>query len=125
METRTSGSKERAGETTVRDGQHRTPVRLFGLSLLPVVRWTWAPRGKTRVIRHHLNNRKRLSRSAAVCIAPDYQDAALVFGMHPGSYNDEALIEFLEALHDHLGGDKVTLVWDGLVSPHSRERSWV
>jgi putative transposase len=58
--------------------------------------------------------------SAAVCIAPDYQDAALVFGMHPGSYNDEALMEFLEALHRHLDGDKVTPVWDGLASHRSR-----
>jgi transposase len=84
------------------------------------VRSTWAPRGKTPVIRHHLNHWKRLSMSAAVCVSPDRSDAALVFGLCPGSYNTEALIEFLDALFRHLGGDKVTLVWDNLSSHKSR-----
>lgn len=86
---------------------------------MPVVRSTWAPRGKTPVIRHHLNHWKRMSMSAAVCIAPDRRDSALVFSMRPGSYNDEAIMEFLTELHEHLGGDKVTLIWDGLPSHKS------
>jgi transposase len=58
--------------------------------------------------------------SAALCFRPDGSGAALVFAMTPGSYNDAALIEFLLELHDHLDGDKVTLVWDGLPSHRSR-----
>jgi transposase len=58
--------------------------------------------------------------SAAVCFSPDRTDATMVFGLRPGSYNDVALIEFLTELHDHLGGDKVTLIWDGLPSHRSR-----
>ena len=58
--------------------------------------------------------------SAAVAFRPDGTDATLIFGMRPGSYNDEALIEFLSELHRHLGGDKVTLIWDGLTSHRSR-----
>jgi transposase len=42
------------------------------------------------------------------------RDAWLVFQIIPGTYNDEALIDFLTQLREHLGGDKVTLVWDGL-----------
>jgi transposase len=91
-----------------------------GFSLLPSVRATWAPRGQAPVLRHHLNNWKRLSMSAAVCFRPDATDAALVFGVQPGSYNDEALTEFLTELHQHLGGEKVTLIWDGLPSHRSR-----
>jgi putative transposase len=52
--------------------------------------------------------------SAAVCFRPDARQAALVFAMQPGSYNDQSIMEFLTELHRHLQGDKVTLIWDGL-----------
>jgi transposase len=58
--------------------------------------------------------------SAAVCFAPERNGASLIFGMRPGTYNTEAIIEFLDALHHHLGGDKVTLIWDGLPAHKSR-----
>lgn len=58
--------------------------------------------------------------SAAVCVAPKRDRAGLVFGIHPGTYDTEALVEFLGALHRHLGGDKVTLIWDGLPAHKSR-----
>jgi len=90
-----------------------------GFSLLPSVRSTWAPKGHTPVLTHRFNW-KRLSMSAAVCFRPDASEAALVFGMQPGSYNDESIMEFLSELHRHLGGDKVTLIWDGLPSHRSR-----
>ncbi len=72
------------------------------------------------MLRHRLNNWKRLSMSAAVWFRPDGSDAALVFGMQPGSYNDHSIIEFLVELHCHLDGDKITLIWDGLPSHRSR-----
>lgn len=53
---------------------------------------------------------KRLSMSAAVCLRPDGSDGALVFGLTPGAYNDELLMEFLTGLHRHLDSDKVTLI---------------
>jgi hypothetical protein len=83
------------------------------------VRSTWAPKGHTPVLTHRFNW-KRLSMSAAVCFRPDGSEASLVFGMRPGSYNDESIMEFLAELHRHLDGDKVTLIWDGLPSPRSR-----
>jgi hypothetical protein len=58
--------------------------------------------------------------SAAMCFRPDGSEAALVFGMQAGSYNDESIMEFLSELHHHLDGDKVTLIWDGLPSHRSR-----
>ena len=64
--------------------------------------------------------------AAAVGFSPDGEDAWLVFSMRPGAYNEETLIEFLEGLHDHLNGDKLTLIWDGLPSHRSRTmRAWV
>jgi hypothetical protein len=71
------------------------------------------------VLTHHFNW-KRLSMSAAVCFRPDASEATLVFGMVPGSYNDESIMEFLTELHRHLAGDKVTLIWDGLPSHRSK-----
>jgi transposase len=103
-----------------------------GCSLLPSVTATWAPKGKTPVLRHRFNW-KRLSMAAALVYEPDASDADLVFGLHPGAYNDAALIQFLAELHHLLGDRKVTLIWDGLPSHRSRtmtawiaeQRSWL
>jgi len=56
---------------------------------------------------------------SALCFRPDASDAALVFGLTPGAYNDELLMEFLLELRHHLDGAKVTLIWDGLPSHRS------
>jgi hypothetical protein len=83
------------------------------------VRATWAPKGKTPVLRHRLNNWKRISMAAGVCVRPDGSEAQLVFGFRPGSYNDEALMTFVEEVREHLFGAKLTLIWDGLPSHRS------
>lgn len=83
------------------------------------MRATWSPRGKTPVLTHPFNW-KRLSVSAVVGYSPRGDDAWLVFGTLPGSYDEESLVEFLGQLHGHLGGDKVTIIWDGLPSHRSK-----
>ena len=84
------------------------------------MRATWAPRGKTPVLAHHFNW-KRLSMAGALAYASDGTDAKLIFSMQAGSFNDESLIVFLTELHDHLGGGKATVIWDGLPSHRSRK----
>src|SRR5207302_623211 len=69
-----------------------------GVSLLPSVRATWAPRGHTPVLNHRFNW-KRVSLAGALAYEPDGSDAHLVFQLRPGAYNDETLIEFLAELH--------------------------
>jgi len=49
-----------------------------GVSLLPSVRATWAPRGQTPVLRHRFGW-KRLSLAAALVFEPDASEAHLVF----------------------------------------------
>ncbi|MEV0053163.1 IS630 family transposase [Saccharopolyspora shandongensis] len=96
-----------------------------GFSLIPAVRATWAPRGQTPVLRHRFAW-TRMSMSAALAYRPDRSQAALVFQAKPGSYNTASLIEFLTDLYDHLGGDPVTLIWDGLSAHRSKDmKAWL
>jgi transposase len=96
-----------------------------GVSLLPSVRATWAPRGQTPVLRHRFAW-KRLSIAGALVYEPDGSDAHLVFQLRPGAYNDELLIEFLTDLHQLEQDRSVVLVWDGLPSHRSRHMTeWV
>ena len=95
-----------------------------GVSLLPPVRATWAPRGHTPVLRHRFNW-KRLSLAGALAYEPDGSDAHLVFELRPGAYNDETLIEFLSDLND-IEQRPVLLIWDGLPAHRSRRMTdWI
>ena len=95
-----------------------------GVSLLPSVRATWAPRGQTPVLRHRFNW-KRLSLAGALAYEPDRSNAHLVFQMRAGAYNDQSLIEFLTELNE-LERRAVVLLWDGLPSHRSgRMREWL
>ena len=95
-----------------------------GVSLLPSVRATWAPRGHTPVL-HHPFNWKRLSLAGALAYEPDGSTAHLFFQLRPGAYNDAPLIEFLTELHDD-AQRAVLLIWDGLPSHRShRMTEWI
>ena len=95
-----------------------------GVSLLPSVRATWAPRGHTPVLRHRFSW-KRLSLAGALVYESDGSDAHLVFQLRPGAYNDETLIEFLNDVNQ-LEQRPVVLIWDGLPSHRSRRMSdWI
>jgi hypothetical protein len=96
-----------------------------GVSLLPSVRATWAPRGQTPVLRHHFAW-KRLSVAGVLAYEPDGSDAHLVFQLRPGAYNDETLIDFLAEVHKHERKRLVVLIWDGLPSHRSRRMlEWI
>jgi transposase len=103
-----------------------------GASLLPVLRRTWAPRGHVPTIRHRYNW-KRASMAAALCYGSCGGGASLAFHHQPGAYNTDTLIQALDQLRRFLGGQKATLVWDGLPAHRSlamaawlrRQRSWL
>jgi transposase len=103
-----------------------------GASLLPVTRRTWAPRGHIPVIRHHFRW-KRASMAAALCYGSRGGGAQLAFHHQVGAYDTDTLIGALSELHRVLGGQKATLVWDGLPAHRSlamaawlrRQRHWL
>ena len=103
-----------------------------GVSLLPVTRRTWAPRGHTPVIRHHFNW-KRASMAAGLCYGSRGGGAAVAFHQQAGAYNTDTLIQALGELRAFLGGQKATLLWDGLPAHRSlamgawlrRQRHWL
>jgi len=52
--------------------------------------------------------------SAAVCFRPDGTEAALVFGMQPGSCNDQSITEFLLERLPPYAYNPVEQVWGNL-----------
>jgi len=119
---------EEALATTEKRAKRQNALIVFedesGVSLLPSVRATWAPRGHTPVLRHHFAW-KRLSLAGALAYEPDGSDAHLFFELRPGAYNDETLIDFLSELND-IEQRPVLLIWDGLPSHRSRRMSdWI
>jgi len=103
-----------------------------GASLLPVVRRTWAPRGHTPVIRHRFKW-KRASMAAAIYYGSVGGGATICFHHQQDAYDTDTLIGALGQLRGFLGGQKTTLVWDGLPAHRShamrhwlrRQRSWL
>jgi DDE superfamily endonuclease len=103
-----------------------------GASLVPVVRRSWAPRGHTPVIGHHFNW-KRASMAVALCSGSLGGGAAVAFHHQHGAYDTDTLIGALGELRASLGGQKATLLWDGLAAHRSlamrhwlgRQRSWL
>jgi transposase len=64
--------------------------------------------------------------AAALCYGVRGGGAQLAFHVTPGNYDTERLIEVLVELRKFLGGEKATLLWDGLPSHRSTAmREWV
>ena len=71
--------------------------------------------------------------AAALCYGVRGGGAQLAFHVTPGNYDTDTLIEVLGELRRFLGGEKATLLWDGLPAHRSRamhawlrqQRSWL
>ncbi|MGW1037353.1 hypothetical protein ACWD4Z_34815 [Streptomyces antibioticus] len=70
-----------------------------GASLLPQIRRTYVPRGRTPLLRHHLNWKRASMAGALGYHSTDPgREARLCFHLKPGSYDTTALIEVLEQM---------------------------
>lgn len=98
-----------------------------GVSLKPVIRRTYAPRGQTPVLRHRLNWKQASMAAALGYHAADAERGArLCFHLKPGSYDTAALITVLEEVKRFYAGEPVVLIWDGLGAHWSwAMRDWV
>jgi transposase len=81
----------------------------------------------------HPFNWKKASMAAAICYGVRGGGAQLAFHVRAGSYDTDSLIEVLEGLRVFLGGEKATVLWDGLPAHRSKtmgawlntQRSWL
>jgi len=64
--------------------------------------------------------------AAALCYGVRGGGAQLAFHVTAGDYNTDTLIQVLGELRRFLGGEKATLLWDGLPAHRSRAmRAWL
>jgi hypothetical protein len=95
------------------------------LSLTPNVRRSWAPVGQPPTLTHQFNW-KKASMAAALCYGVPGGGAQLAFHITAGNYDTDTLIQVLGELRRFLGGEKATLLWDGLPAHRSRAmRAWL
>jgi transposase len=74
----------------------------------------------------HPFNWKKASMAAALCYGVRGGGAQLAFHITPGNYDTDTLVQVLRELRRFLGGEKATLLWDGLPAHRSRAmRAWI
>ena len=105
-----------------------------GISLLPVTRRTWSPRGTTPVLRHRCNWKRASMAGALGYHASDpTRGPRLCFQVRNDSYDTVSLIEVLTQLGAFYASEQVVLLWDGLSAHWShdmrafidRQRDWL
>jgi transposase len=84
-----------------------------GFMLQPVVRRTWALRGKTPVHRSW-DRHDRLSVISVLTISPQRRRLGLYFAIKQDNIRAPDAERFIRALRRQLGGKKLLLVWDRL-----------
>jgi transposase len=92
---------------------HLVLIDESGFFLNPLVRRTWAPKGRTPVLTGFGRHRDKVSTIAAISVAPLRRRLGLYFRTDPKNYVDAAaVVSFLRTLLRHLRG-KVIVIWDG------------
>lgn len=112
---------------TRRLGAYLAFVDESGFLLIPTVRRTWAPRGKTPLL-YHSYRRDRISTIAALTVSPRRARLGLYVQFHPKNISGVEVVALLRGLLRHLPGP-VVLIWDGgsihyrrLVQDYARKR---
>ena len=96
-------------------GAHIVFVDESGFPLIPPVRKTWAPRGKTPIHRHSYR-RERISVISGISVSPKRKRLGLYWRLHPKNIQRAEACDFLRHLLKHLRGHVIVL-WDN-ARPH-------
>jgi len=88
-----------------------------GFSQRPSVRRTWAPSGRTPVLKQPFNW-KRLSAIGIITYRPASHQAKVFLSLRPGTVDSGWVVSRLRSLRRHLHGPAV-LLWDGLPAHRS------
>jgi putative transposase len=97
-------------KNAARLGAYLVFVDESGFMLIPPVRRTWAPQGRTPIHRHHYR-RDRISVIAGVSVSPKRQRLGLFFRLHATNIGHDEVYDFLWWLLKHLPGH-IILLWD-------------
>ena len=82
--------------------------------MAPLLRRTWAPKGKTPVLRQQGAHRQKVSLCAALWLSPDRQKLGLFSRSLVNGYFDNVRVAaFLEALLAKLKDQRLIVLWDG------------
>lgn len=96
-----------------RQGAHLALVDESGLLMAPLVRRTWAPRGRTPELVQKSGTREKVSIAAALWLSPRRDRLGLYSHTLPGGYFESGyMAAFLEAMLKDLAG-RFVVVWDG------------
>lgn len=98
-------------KSAARLGAHLVFADESGFFLTPTLAKTWAPVGKTPVVRH-IDRRDRISVISAISVSPVRRRPNLYFQLHLKNIQQEEVRCFLRHLLRHLRGH-VFLFWDG------------
>ena len=82
-----------------------------GFLLIPTVRRTWAPKGKTPLL-YHSYRRDRISAISALTVSPRRARLGLYVQFHRKNITGVQVVEFLRGLERRLRGP-IVLIWDG------------
>jgi transposase len=98
-----------------------------GLQLSPVVRRSWAPRGKTPVLKTKTRSHKKISAMGAIATGYGGRRPRLLFRLHPGkNIGATECVAFLEQLSLNFPGRNIFMIWDGLRAHWSKKvEKWV
>jgi transposase len=83
-----------------------------GLMMAPVVRRTWAPKGKTPILKQVGRSHKKVSVIAALAVPPRRRRVRMFFSMHTDTnITGVRVVRFLRHLRRHIR-KPIILVWD-------------
>lgn len=100
-------------------GAHIVFIDESGFMMIPPVQKTWAPRGKTPIVRHHQDH-DRISVISGISISPVSKRLGLYYSLHEGNIRQPLVCEFLRYLLKHLRGN-VIVIWDNATCHKGRE----